>query len=133
MGAGVCTSTFCKEMKTTKNTLRVEHLATVLALVGSYIAVRVSVHLPRFQTMFSEDDISDEAFSIGRTILMHHYPYIALIATVLVVTLVAIWKPFRHHSIVSSVGIGLLFLLGDRALASILDPFFRMITAMSEG
>jgi hypothetical protein len=119
-------------MKSTENTLQVQRLATALALVGAYIAVRVSLYLPRFQIMFSEVDTSDEGVSAGRFILMHHYAFIALISAVLIVTLFAIWKPFKHHSIVYSIGIGLLFLLGDRALASILDPFMRMISVMSE-
>lgn len=82
--------------------------------------------------MFAEIDIEKESNSLGALIRGNPQGYLFIAATVLAVTLFSIWRKYRFHSLVYSVGIGILIILADRAVASALEPILRMISDMSE-
>jgi hypothetical protein len=117
-------------MKQEETSRQIQYLATMLALVGGYYAIRASLQLPKFREMFVGLDASDQPFSLGMLIIGHPYWYLALVVAALTGTLLAIWKTFRIHNVIYPIGIGLQFFLADRAVASAIDPIIRMISTM---
>jgi len=109
---------------------QVQYLATILALVGGYFAIRALLQLPRFRELFVGLDEANQPFSIGMLILGHPYWFLALVVVSLIATVLAIWKSFRFHRVIYPIGIGFQFLLADRAVASAVDPILRMISTM---
>lgn len=108
------------------------HLASVLALVGGYYAIRASLQLPTFHKLLVATEELEGPWSMGSLILSHHYWFLTVSIVTLISTLIAIWHEFRGHKYIYSVGIVLLFVLTDRAVASFLEPIVRMISAMSQ-
>jgi hypothetical protein len=117
-------------MKPNDTSRQVQYLATVLALASGYYAIRAALYLPQFHAMFENLDEFHPTFSIDLLIMNHANWFLALVVATLITTLLAIWKNFRHHDLVVAFGIGLQFLLVDRAVASSLDPILRMIATM---
>lgn len=125
-------NTFGKKMKTDTNTRQIQFLATVLALVSGYYAIRASLCLPRFREMFAAGDGLEPHFSLGSLILLHPYWYLALVIATQLVTLIAIWREFVGHKLIYPIGIVLQFILIDRAVASAFDPLVRMMSNMGQ-
>lgn len=120
-------------MKTDDTTRQVQFLATVLALVSSYYAIRASLCLPKYREMLVElVDGPTLPRSLGTLILMHPYWYLALVIATLLATLVAIWKEFPGHKLLYPLGIVLQFILLDRAVASGFAPLVRIISDMGQ-
>ena len=117
-------------MNTDTNPRPIQFLATVLALVSGYYAIRASLFLPKFREMFLAANGLELPSSLGSLILLHPYWYLALVIATLIVTLLAIWKEFSGHKLIYSAGIVLQFILIDRAVASAFDPLVRMISTM---
>jgi hypothetical protein len=119
-------------MKTDDTTRQVQLLATVLALVSSYYAIRASLCLPKYREMLVELDAITLPRSLGTLILMHPYWYLALVIATLVATLVAIWREFPGHKLFYPLGIVLQFVLLDRAVASGFAPLVRIISNIGQ-
>lgn len=120
------------KMQTDTSSRQIQFLATVLALVSGYYAIRASLCLPKFREMFSATDELEHPLSLGSLILLHPYWYLALVIATLVVTLLAIWREFAGHKLIYPIGIVLQFILIDRAVASAFDPLVRMMSTMSQ-
>lgn len=108
-------------------------LASTMALVGAYNGIRASLELPKLQTLLGEMDSYETAqpWSLGHLFLSHPYWIIAAVIITFIATFVAIWSKIRGRKFIYCGGILLLFILTDRALASVLDPIVRMISMMS--
>ena len=119
-------------MKTDDAPRQVQLLASVLALVSGYYAIRATLCLPKQREMYLEMDALKLPSSLGTLILLHPYWYLALVVATLIVTLVAIWKEFRGHKFIYPLGIVLLFVLIDRAIASGFAPLVRIISDMGQ-
>lgn len=117
-------------MEPNKTSRQIQYLATVLALVSTYYAVRATLVLPGFYQMFMTGDVGDRLYSVGWLILEHHYWFLALVVATSIMTLSAIWKSFKYHELAVPLGIGLQFFLAERAVASVVDPMIRMISVM---
>jgi hypothetical protein len=120
-------------MKPDDTPRQIQFLASVLALVSGYYAIRATLNLPKYREMFeAADELNNQPSSLGTLILLHPYWYLAFVIGTLVVTLLAIWKEFRGHNFIYPLGIVLLFILIDRAVASGLAPLVRMISSMGQ-
>ena len=117
----------------TENTAQkqVQCLATIISGIVGYYTIRTALQLPKVSQMFTETDVVDQ-FSLGGIILEHPYLIIGFSVVTTLATIAAIWRTFKNHHIAYSVGIALQFILANRVVASITDPFFRMISIMSE-
>lgn len=108
----------------------IRHLASALALVGGYYAIRASLKLPAFHEYMANMDVFLPPWSVSALILNHHHAFLACVIAVLITTLLAIWVRFKNHKFIYTCGILLLFILADRAISSILDPILLMISNM---
>lgn len=111
---------------------QIQYLASVLALVSSYYALRASLQLPKFRELFVGIEEEPKHLSLGMVILDHPHLFLALVIATMVATIFAIWSTFKHHQIIYPIGIALQFFLADRAVASAMDPIIRMISAMGQ-
>ena len=120
-------------MKPEETARQVQFLASVLALVSGYYAIRATLNLPKYREMFeAADDLNKLPSSLGTLILLHPYWYLAFVIATLVVTILAIWKEFRGHNFIYPLGIVLLVIQFDRAVTSGFGPLFRMISTMGQ-
>ena len=118
-------------MKTDTTGKQIQYLATVLAVVSSYYAIRASLLLPKFHHLRLDADGTERPFSLGKLILGHPNWFLALVVVTLTATVFSIWKTFKYHQCFYPVCIGFQFLLAERAVASIVDPVVRIISTMS--
>jgi hypothetical protein len=118
-------------MKTDTTDRQMQFLASVLALVSSYYAIRASLLLPKFHHLLLDVDGTERPFSFGKLILGHSNWFLALVVVTFAVTLFSIWKTFKYHQCIYPVCIGFQFLLAERAVASIVDPVVQIISTMS--
>ena len=119
-----------QEMKTDTTGKQIQYLATVLALVSSYYAIRASLLLPKFHHLLLDAEGSERPFSLGKLILSHPNWFLALVVITLAATLFSIWKTIKYHQCIYPVCIGFQFLLAERAVASVVDPVVQIITIM---
>lgn len=108
----------------------IRFLATVLALIGGYCAIRVALIIPAFRELMMNSDMELPQRTVGTLILAHPHAFVALVIAVLITTLLAIHLEFKNHKLIYSCGIVLLFIFADRAAAGILEPIIRMISLM---
>jgi len=120
-----------QEMKIDTTARRIQYLASILALVSSYYAVRASFLLPNFQNLLLDIEGTERPTSISKIILEHPNWFLALVIVTLIATLVSIWKTFRFHEVFYPVCIGFQFFLAERAVASIVDPVVKIMSSMS--
>jgi hypothetical protein len=118
-------------MKPDDTPRQLQYIATTIALATGYYAVRAAWQLPKIHELVSELGV-EEDISLGSLIRGNPQAYLFVSATILAVTLFSIWKEYRFHSLVYSIGIGILIILADRAVASALEPMLKMISDMSE-
>ncbi len=118
-------------MKINQTGRHIEYLASVLALVSGYYAIRAALLLPKFQLMLAGIGEGNRELDLGRSILNHPDWFLALVIATLAINLFAIWKTFNGHVAVYSIGIAFEFFLLERAFASVMDPMVRMINVMS--
>ena len=118
-------------MKTETTERKIQYLASVLALVSGYYAIRASLLLPKFHHLRLEVNETERPFSIGKLILSHPNWFLALVVVTLTVTLFSIWKIFKYHQCIYPACIGFQFLLAERAAASVVDPIVEIISNMS--
>lgn len=116
-------------MNPDKQSRQFQYLATMLTLVSSYYAIRVSLVLPKFNYLLMGLDGIDMS-SVGKLILQHPYWFLTMVIIILTVTLAAVWKTFKHHDLVAACGIGLQFFLAERAVSSVVNPITEMISIM---
>lgn len=109
---------------------QIQYLATTLASIGGYYAIRACSLLPNYRLMIEGMDIDLSHPGLGRAMLGFPYLTIGVAVGVLLVTLFAIWRSFKHHQIVSSVGIVMLFVIADRALTAGVAPIVQAISVM---
>jgi hypothetical protein len=107
-------------------------LASVLALVGGYYAIRASLQLPKFHRLLAVTEEIDHPLSFGNLILSYPHWYLTLVIVTLLATLIAIWHEFGGHKFIYCIGIVLLFVLTERAVASFIDPIVRMMSTLSQ-
>jgi hypothetical protein len=118
-------------MKSDTTDKQIQYLASVLALVSSYYAIRASLLLPKFHHLLLDVDGTERPFSLGKLILSHSNWFLALVVVTLSATLLSIWKCYKHHQFIYPVCIGFQFLLAERAVASVVDPVVEIISIMS--
>jgi hypothetical protein len=118
-------------MNTDSTGKQIQYLATVVAVVSSYYALRASLLLPKFHQLLLDAEGSERPFSLGKLILSHPNWFIALVVVTLAATLFSIWKIFKYHQCIYPVCIGFQFLLAERAVSSIVDPVVQIISTMS--
>ena len=119
-------------MKTHSTERQIQFLASVLALVSSYYAIRASLLIPKFHNLLLNIDENEMPFSLGKLILAHSNWFLALVVVTMTTALLSIWKPYKYHQCVYMVGIGFQFLLAERAVASFVDPVVEIISSMSQ-
>jgi len=117
-------------MKTDTTSRQIQYLASVLALVSTYYAIRASLQLPKFYHLLLDIDGAEQPSSLGKLILGHSNWFLALVVVTSIATLLSVWRTFKHHELLYPIGIGLQFFLAERAISSVLDPVVRMISIM---
>jgi hypothetical protein len=117
----------------TNNTNRdYQFLASAIALVSGYFAIRACFVLPKAANMLSELGEMDGAPGFERLLFEHSLMPLPIMALAFVVTVLSIWIRYRFSSLVAALGIVFMAVGAHLILSTSMAPLFRMITLMGE-